>query len=76
MRRRAHIVRMLPDEEPSAKQIEILRAMSGAKRLEIAEQLYWMARNLKIAGVKNEHPDWSEAQVKAEVNRIFLNAGK
>ncbi len=66
---------MLPDEEPSAEQIAILRRMTGEQRLKVAQQLYWSARRLKTAGVRSQHPDWSEEQVKAEVNRIFLNAG-
>jgi hypothetical protein len=66
---------MLPDEEPSAEQIAILRRMTGEQRLKVAEQLYWSARKLKTAGVRSQHPDWSDGQVKAEVNRIFLNAG-
>ena len=65
---------MLPDEQPSAKQIEILRGMSGERRLHVAEQLYWTAHRLKTAGVRNQHPDWSDEQVKAEVRRIFLHA--
>jgi hypothetical protein len=65
---------MLTDEELSPKQIEILRAMPGAQRLELAEKLYWSARKLKTAGVRSRHPHWPEEKVKAEVNRIFLNA--
>jgi hypothetical protein len=63
---------MLPDEELSPEHIKILRAMSGERRLEVAEQLYWAARKLKAAGIWSQHPDWSEEQVKAEVNRLFL----
>jgi hypothetical protein len=66
---------MLPDEELSPEHVRVLRAMPGERRLKVAEQLYWMARKLKTAGVRSQHPDWSEEQVKAEVNRIFLNAG-
>jgi hypothetical protein len=65
---------MLPDEQPSPKQIEILRQMSGERRLQVAEQLYWMARRIKTAGVRNQHPDWSDEQVQTEVTRIFLHA--
>ena len=65
---------MLPDEQASAKQIEILRAMPGEKRLRLAEQLYWSARKLKAQGVRAQHPDWTEEQVQAEVRRIFLYA--
>lgn len=65
---------MLQDEQASAKQIQILRAMPGERRLKLAEQLYWSARKLKAAGLRAQHPDWTEEQIKAEVRRIFLYA--
>jgi hypothetical protein len=65
---------MLPDEQTSPEQFEILRRMTPERRLALAESLYWMARKLKATGVRAHHPDWSEEQVKREVTRIFLNA--
>ena len=64
----------LPDEQPSPEQLAIYRTMTGQRRLEIAEQLFWTARALKTAGVRHQHPDWPEEKVMAEVNRIFLHA--
>lgn len=66
---------MLKDEQLSPEHIKILRAMSGEQRLAVAENLYWAARDLKKSGVRSQHPEWTEEQVVAEVNRIFLNAG-
>ena len=65
---------MLPDEQASPAQINILRAMPGEKRLALAEEIYWTARKMKAAGLRAQHPNWREEQVKAEVNRIFVNA--
>ena len=65
---------MLPDEQPSPEQIAALRAMSGERRLRLAEQLYWSARKMKAAGLRSQHPDWPEDSVNAEVWRIFLHA--
>jgi hypothetical protein len=48
--------------------------MSGERRLHVAEQLYWTARRIKAAGIRDQHPNWSDEQVKAEVRRIFLHA--
>jgi hypothetical protein len=48
--------------------------MSGQRRLSLAEQFYWSAREMKAAGVGTQHPDWSEAQVKNEATRIFRSA--
>jgi hypothetical protein len=65
---------MLPDEQPSPQQIEIFRAMSGEQRLRLAERLYWSARNIKLAGLRAQHPDWPEERLKAELARLFLHA--
>ena len=65
---------MLPDEQPSPEQIEIIRRMTPARRLQLAEQLYWSARRLKAAGLRAQHPDWSEEHVEAEVRSIFTHA--
>jgi hypothetical protein len=62
------------DERPSPEQIDALRAISGEDRLQLAEQLYWSARKMKAAGVRSQHPNWSETRVNAEVTRIFLRA--
>jgi hypothetical protein len=65
---------MLPDEELVPEQITALRAMTGEKRLHLAETLYWSARKMKAAGIRSQHPDWPEDRVTAEVTRIFLHA--
>ena len=65
---------MMPDEQTSAEQIEAFRRMPPERRLALAEQLYWSARELKAAWLRAQHSDWSEAQVAQEVTRIFLHA--
>jgi len=65
---------VLPDEQISPKQIAAFQAMSGERRLKLAEQLYWSARRLKAAGLRSQHPDWSQEQIDAEVRRIFRHA--
>lgn len=65
---------MLPDEQLSLEQIRSLRAMSGERRLQLAERLYWSARKLKSAGLRLQHPEWAEQQIDQEVRRIFLHA--
>ena len=65
---------ILADEKSSPEQIEVFRAMTGEQRLRLAEQLYWTARKLKLAGLRAQHPDWTEEQLNAEVRRIFLHA--
>jgi hypothetical protein len=65
---------MLADEQTSPEQFALLRAMPGERRLQLAEDMFWSARELKVAGIRGQHPDWSEEKVIAEVNRIFLHA--
>jgi hypothetical protein len=65
---------MLPDQQPSPEQIKALRAIPGEGRLRLAEQLYWSARKLKTAGLRAQHPDWSQERVDAELRRLFANA--
>jgi hypothetical protein len=64
---------MLPDE-PGPDQINVLRTMSGEKRLKVAEQLYWFARKMKAAGLRHQHPDWPEERIQSELTRIFRHA--
>jgi hypothetical protein len=60
--------------EVERARIQAIKAMSPARKLEIGTEMYWFARKLKAAGVRRLHPDWTEAQVEAEVRRIFLHA--
>ena len=62
---------MLPDEQASPEQVELFRGMTGEKRLQLAEQLYWSARRIKTAGLRAQHPEWSQEQLEAETRRIF-----
>lgn len=64
----------LPDERLSAEQIDALSAITGEERLRLAERLYWSARRMKAAGLRSQHPDWTDERVAAEVARIFLRA--
>lgn len=60
--------------EAERARLEVIRAMSPARKLEIAAQWYWSARELKAAGLKQNHPDWTEAGIQEEVRRISLYA--
>lgn len=67
---------MLADEQTSPEQFAIYRKMPGERRLKLAEDMFWSAREMKTAGVRNQHSDWPEEKIIAEVNRIFLNAAR
>jgi hypothetical protein len=65
---------MRSDEQPGADQFAVLRSISGERRLHLAEELFWSARRMKAAGLRSQHPDWTEEQIVSEVTRIFLHA--
>jgi hypothetical protein len=69
-----HLGYVLTDEKPGPEQIAALRAMTGVQRLKMAEQLYWLARKIKLAGLRNQHPDWSDARLNEELIRVFTRA--
>jgi hypothetical protein len=56
------------------EQIKAFKSMTPAMKLRLAESLYYSARALKEAGLRAQHPDWSEAQIKQKVREIFLYA--
>jgi hypothetical protein len=52
--------------------VATLRRMTGAQKLRAASALYWFARRLKAAAIREQHPEWSEEQVQRRVREIFL----
>jgi hypothetical protein len=65
---------VLPDEEAGPDQVAALRRMTPEQRWRAARQLYWSARRLRSAFLRDRHPDWSEDQVQREVRGVFLHA--
>lgn len=51
-----------------------LRRMTGTQKLRTAFGLYWSARKLKAARLRELYPDWTEPQVQQRVKEIFLHA--
>lgn len=47
----------------------VLRAKTGAERLQIADRLFDFARDFVAARIRQEHPDWSVEQQRREVAR-------
>lgn len=52
--------------EARAKQLEIIRAMSGEQRMTLAYEMSMFTRELAKAGIRSKHPDWSDAQIDRE----------
>ncbi len=53
-------------------QRDLIRKMTPAKRLAIAQELYDAAWQIKRSGLRSVHPDWSEEMIEARTRRAFL----
>jgi hypothetical protein len=61
------------DQRDAAEvRIEIFRRMTPAQKLRAATRLYWSARQLKAAALRQAHPDWSSDRVEREARDAFL----
>ena len=58
----------------TSEQVKIFRAMSPARKLDLAGQFYHAARQLKARGLRAQHPEWSDERIEARVREIFLYA--
>lgn len=47
----------------------VLRGKSGAERLQIASDMYALARRMLISHLRSEHPDWDEERINREASR-------
>ncbi len=48
--------------------------MTSEKELQVALDLYYSAKELKAAGLKQRHPEWSTERIRQKVREIFLYA--
>lgn len=48
---------------------EVLQGKMPLDRLDIADGIRQSARQLIIAGLRQQHPDWSEIDISAEVSK-------
>lgn len=60
------------DTTPRAQrlQFEIHRSMSAVQKIAISYEMSMFARELQRANLLQEHPEWSEAQIKRELLRL------
>ena len=62
------------DESLHPAQIEAYRRMTPEQKIAQFQALYWQARALKAAWLRERHPEWTEAAIQARVREIFLLA--
>ena len=55
-------------------QKKIYQNMSAQRKWELSMELNFNARLLKAVALRQDHPEWNEDQVQAEVKKIFLYA--
>ena len=62
---------------PSVREQELhrLRQMTASEKIAVAHGLWRQAWALKAAGLRAQHPEWSEDQIQARVREIFRDAG-
>lgn len=61
--------------EARARQLQILRSMSGEERVLLAYEMSMFVRALRKEGIRRNHPDWTEAQTARELlRRAFFPA--
>ncbi len=58
-------------EPPSARQIEVLRRMSGARRFQIGFEISEFVTRLVIAGIRHRHPGLSEPEVRERLKESY-----
>jgi len=51
-----------------------LRSMTGEQKIKTAFRMYWSARKLKAAFLRQQHPGWTEEEVQKKVKEIFMYA--
>jgi hypothetical protein len=48
--------------------------MTPGQKLQVALELYFSAIEIKTAGLKSQHPDWTDDAIRQKVREIFLYA--
>lgn len=64
------------DTSPEAAEIQasIYRSMTGAEKFRLAVEMSMAARELTLARLRAEHPDWSEWELKRELLRYAFGS--
>ena len=57
----------------SARQIEVLRRLSGSDRLRLALEISLAARHMTLARLHRQHPEWSDADATRELIRYAFD---
>jgi hypothetical protein len=61
-------------EEVQRLRMDIYRRMTPARKYQQFLDLCAMAREMKGAALRQQHPDWTDRQVQHAVAEVFLHA--
>jgi DUF1365 family protein len=56
------------------EQKKSFQTMTPEQKLKVALDLHHSAKEIKTAGLKSQHPDWTMDTIKEKVREIFLYA--
>lgn len=62
--------------EIQAMQDRIIMSMTGEQRLKAALEVCQLSRAFVRAGIKKDHPDWSQTDLDREFIRLLFFPGK
>ena len=54
--------------------LKIIRGLTPAQKLKAAQEIWEVARQVKAAGLRSQHPDWTEEEIQRAVREAFLYA--
>lgn len=59
---------MKPNQKVEKQYIKLIRKMSGEERLKASFDLYEFAREIAIAGIKNQFPNISQSELNKKLH--------
>jgi len=62
----------ISDTTPEAQEVwlRLQRSLTGEQRLLRALELSDLVREFTLAGIRHNHPDWTDGQIKRELLRL------
>ena len=60
--------------ELTPEYVATLRRMTGEQKLAAASAIYWAARRLKAAALREQHPYWTADRIEQNVSDLFLRS--
>lgn len=63
------------DDGPHPIQVEGFKRMTPAQKLQMVADLYETGIQLRVAGLRMQHPDWSDERLEFEARRTLRYAG-